>query len=315
MNKILVEVNDLRKTFNPGKRSEVHAVNDVSFNIYEGETFGLVGESGSGKSTTGRIMMKLESISGGEIKYDGVDIEDIKSGKDLMNFRKDVQMIFQDPYASLNPRLTVGDTLSGVLSVHKIGKNHKERTARVYQLLEQVGLNATFYNRYPKEMSGGQCQRVGIARALAVQPKFIIADEAISALDVSIQAQVVNLLIDLKKNENFTYLFIAHDLSMVRFISDRIGVMNSGRMLEIAPADELYKAPLHPYTESLLSAIPVADPEEERRRQRIDYDPSHHTYPDTDDTVAMHEIAPGHWVYCSASQVADLQRKHQSLMA
>lgn len=309
----IVEVKNLKKYFNAGKRNEVRAVNDVSFDIYEGETFGLVGESGSGKSTTGRTIIKLEDITEGEILFKGQNIEDIKNRKDTLEFRNAVQMIFQDPYASLNPRLTVSDTVRGSLDVHRIGKNRKERDKKVNELLEAVGLDSSFANRYPKELSGGQCQRVGIARALAVNPELIIADEAISALDVSIQAQVVNLLIDLKERLNLTYLFIAHDLSMVRFISDRIGVMNSGKILEIAPANELYKAPLHPYTESLLSAIPVADPEVERSRERIEYDRSTHMY-ENEANVGMYEIAPEHFVYCSEDEVEDYKRKYEKLL-
>lgn|SRR5690625_2955903 len=310
----IIEVKNLKKYFNEGKHDEVRAVDDVSFNIYEGETFGLVGESGSGKSTTGRTLIKLEDITDGEILFRGENIEDIRNRKDTLEFRKAVQMIFQDPYASLNPRLTVSDTIRGALEVHNIGKSRQDRNKLVNDLLSSVGLSPAFANRYPKELSGGQNQRVGIARALAVSPDLVIADEAISALDVSIQAQVVNLLIDLKERLNLTYLFIAHDLSMVRFISDRIGVMNSGKLLEIAPANELYKAPLHPYTESLLSAIPVADPEEERHRSRIEYDRQTHMYENTEG-VRMHEIAPEHFVYCSEEEVEPYKTKYEQLMA
>ena len=309
--KSLVEVRNLKKYFNLGKHNEVHAVDDVSFNIYEGETFGLVGESGSGKSTTGRTLIKLEDITEGEVLFEGTNIEEIKGRKNTLSFRKAIQMIFQDPYASLNPRLTVSDTIRGALEVHNIGKNRRDRDQRVRELLISVGLDPSFVNRYPKELSGGQCQRVGIARALAVEPDLIIADEAISALDVSIQAQVINLLIELKEEFNLTYMFIAHDLSMVRFISDRIGVMNSGKLLEIAPANDLYKAPLHPYTESLLSAIPVADPESESQRQRIKYDTSTHEYKDLEN-VSMHEISADHFVYCHADEVEKYKEKYAS---
>ena len=309
----IIEVKNLKKYFNAGKKDEVKAVDDISFNIYEGETFGLVGESGSGKSTTGRTLLKLEDITEGEILFKGQNIEDVRSRKELLNFRNAMQMIFQDPYASLNPRLTVGNTVKGALDVHRIGQNRREQDQMVKELIQAVGLDASFINRYPKELSGGQCQRVGIARALAVEPELIIADEAISALDVSIQAQVVNLLIELKKSMNLTYLFIAHDLSMVRFISDRIGVMNSGKLLEIASSDELYKAPLHPYTESLLSAIPVADPEEERHRQRVTYDRSTHQY-EENEKVAMYEIAPEHFVYCHADEIEGYKIKYEQLL-
>lgn len=311
--KTIVEIKALKQYFNEGKKSEVRAVKDVSFKIYEGETFGLVGESGSGKSTTGRALIKLGEITGGQILYKGEDISQIRRRKDLLNFRKSMQMIFQDPYASLNPRLTVKEIIGGALKVHGLETDSAKRTEKVYELLESVGLNKQFANRYPREFSGGQCQRVGIARALAVQPDFIIADEAISALDVSIQAQVVNLLKELKEYNNLTYLFIAHDLSMVKYISDRIGVMNSGRVLEVSNAKELYAAPLHPYTESLLSAIPTPDPEAERHRVRTEYDPAYHHY-DNLDRVGLHEIAPEHFIYCHEDEVPLYRKKRQKLL-
>lgn len=311
--KPIVEINDLKQYFNAGKKTEVRAVKDVSFSIYEGETFGLVGESGSGKSTTGRALIKLGDITGGQIMYKGRDISSIKKRKDLLTFRKSMQMIFQDPYASLNPRLTVKEIIGGALKVHGMTENSAARTERIYELLESVGLSKQFANRYPKEFSGGQCQRIGIARALAVEPDFIIADEAISALDVSIQAQVVNLLIELKEKNNLTYLFIAHDLSMVKYISDRIGVMNNGRVLEISNADELYIAPLHPYTESLLSAIPTPDPETERSRVRTEYDPKYHHYDDLSQ-VGLHEIAPEHFIYCHSDEVILYKKKREKLL-
>ena len=308
----IIEVIDFDKYYNPGRKNEVRAVNNISFEIYEGETFGLVGESGSGKSTTGRALCKLEEITSGKVYFKGQDIDNIRGRKETLKFRKSMQMIFQDPYASLNPRLTVDDNIRGALKVHKIDKTKKTRDEKVKNLLQSVGLSTSFSNRYPKELSGGQCQRVGIARALAVEPDLIVADEAISALDVSIQAQVINLLIDLKEELELTYLFIAHDLSMVRFISDRIGVMNSGRILEIAPADQLYKVPLHPYTESLLSAIPQADPESERVRTRVNYDSSVHKYINPEE-AKMHEIAPGHFVYCQAHEIDHYEEKYEQL--
>ncbi|OJF92159.1 ABC transporter ATP-binding protein [Alkalibacterium sp. 20] len=311
--KRIVEIKEYKQYFNEGKKSEVRAVKDVSFSIYEGETFGLVGESGSGKSTTGRAIIKLGDITGGQILYKGQDINSIKRRKDLLKFRKSMQMIFQDPYASLNPRLTVKEIIGGALKVHGMETNSAERTKKVHELLESVGLNKQFANRYPKEFSGGQCQRVGIARALAVEPDFIIADEAISALDVSIQAQVINLLKELKEKNNLTYLFIAHDLSMVKYISDRIGVMNRGRILEVSNADELYIAPLHPYTESLLSAIPTPDPEAERHRVRTEYDPGYHHY-DNHNGVGLHEIAPEHFIYCHEDEVPLYRKKRQRLL-
>ncbi len=309
----IVEFENFDKYYNPGKKNEVRAVNNISFEIYEGETFGLVGESGSGKSTTGRALCKLEDITSGTVRFKGQDIDQISGRKDTLKFRKSMQMIFQDPFASLNPRLTVDDNIRGALKVHKIETSKAALDERVKELLQSVGLNTSFSNRYPKELSGGQCQRVGIARALAVEPELIVADEAISALDVSIQAQVINLLIELKDKLELTYLFIAHDLSMVRFISDRIGVMNSGRILEIAPADQLYKVPLHPYTESLLSAIPVADPEVERERTRVTYDTSIHKYINPDE-AKMFEIAPEHFVYCQAHELDHYKEKYKRLI-
>ncbi len=226
MEKRLLEVNNLKQYFNTGSKNEVRAVNDVSFHINEGETFGLVGESGSGKSTTGRTIIRLNQQTDGEILFDGKDVTEIHGKTELTKFRRDVQMIFQDPYASLNPRMKVKDIIAEGIDVNGLAKTPKERDKIVNDLLETVGLNPSHGTRYPHEFSGGQRQRIGIARALAVRPRFIICDEPISALDVSIQAQVVNLLQDLQKEHNLTYLFIAHDLSMVKHISDRIGVMN-----------------------------------------------------------------------------------------
>lgn len=309
----IIQINGLKKTYNEGKNNEVRAVDNVSFDIFEGETFGLVGESGSGKSTMGKLLMKLENVSDGQIIFLGDSIQNKRSRKDLLDFRKNIQMIFQDPYASLNPRMTVKDIIGGPLEVHHLVNSRKERDALVYELLEQVGLSASFANRYPREFSGGQCQRVGIARAIALKPKFIIADEAISALDVSIQAQIVNLLRELKRTQNLTYLFIAHDLSMVKYISNRIGVMNRGKLLELAKSEAIYQTPLHPYTESLLSAIPEPDPEGERRRHRIAYDESQFTYEKDDPKVGLHEIAPEHFVYCHEDEVETYRKKKKQL--
>ncbi|UJF15577.1 ATP-binding cassette domain-containing protein [Jeotgalibaca sp. MA1X17-3] len=311
--KKLLEVKRLNQYFNEGKANEVRAVQDLSFFIYEGETFGLVGESGSGKSTTGKLITKLQEATSGEITFDGKDISHVKKRKDLQAFRKSVQMVFQDPYASLNPKKTVMEIIGGGLEVHGLTQTQAEKEAKVYELLELVGLNPEYATRYPREFSGGQCQRVGIARALAVSPSFIVADEAISALDVSIQAQIVNLMKKLKKERKLTYLFIAHDLSMVKYISDRIGVMNGGRLLEIAPADDLYNCPLHPYTESLLSAVPVPDPDKERQRKRIGYDETFHQYAN-DSEVALYEVAPEHYVYCSKQEIPFLRKKHERAM-
>ena len=277
--KILLEVKNLKQYFPLGRKSVVKAVDDVSFHIYEGETFGLVGESGSGKSTTGRTIIRLYDPTGGEVIFDDKVISNKKLPKDdKVYVNKHMQMIFQDPMACLNPRMTVMDIIAEGLDIHGLCKSKEERTQRVYELLRTVGLNEQHANRYPHEFSGGQRQRIGIARALAVEPKFIIADEPISALDVSIQAQVVNLLRKLQKENGLTYLFIAHDLSMVKYISDRIGVMHKGKLVELASSDDLYENPLHPYTKSLLSAIPLPDPDYEKTRERIKYDPSIHDY-------------------------------------
>lgn len=298
--KKLVEVKHLKQYFNAGKRNEVKAIDDISFDIYEGETFGLVGESGSGKSTTGRSIIRLYTPTAGEIKFEGHDISKIKH-KDMLAFRRQMQMIFQDPYASLNPRMKVKDIIAEGLDIHHLVKNEAARDARVNQLLDLVGLSHDHATRYPHEFSGGQRQRIGVARALAVEPKFIIADEPISALDVSIQAQVVNLLRDIQKEQNLTYLFIAHDLSMVKYISDRIAVMHNGRLMELSTADEVYNHPLHPYTKSLLSAVPLPDPIYERGRQRKDYDD--HLERDGKER-SLKEIVPGHYVLATNDEVA-----------
>lgn len=245
----------------------VQAVDNISFTIREGETLGLVGESGCGKSTTGRTILQLHRPTSGKVLYRDVDLASIKK-EDLRRYRRNIQIIFQDPYASLNPRMTVGNIVGEPLEVHQIG-DRKERRERVKDLLNLVGLNPYFINRYPHEFSGGQRQRIGVARALALNPEFIVCDEPISALDVSIQAQVVNLLEELQEKFNLTYLFIAHDLSMVRHIADRTAVMYLGKIVELADRDELYNHPLHPYTQALLSAVPIPDPVKERNRQRV----------------------------------------------
>ncbi|EMF0277131.1 ATP-binding cassette domain-containing protein [Enterococcus hirae] len=305
MPKKLLEVNGLKQYFNIGKKNEVHAVNDISFHIYEGETFGLVGESGSGKSTTGRTVIRLNEPTDGEIFFDGKDVIKLKGKQEMAKFRREVQMIFQDPYASLNPRMKVRDIIAEGIDVNGLVKSPEERSEKVDELLRTVGLNPSHGTRYPHEFSGGQRQRIGIARALAVNPRFIICDEPISALDVSIQAQVVNLLQDLQKQQQLTYLFIAHDLSMVKHISDRIGVMHNGRLLEMGTSDEIYHHGVHPYTESLLSAIPLPDPDHERQRKRIKYQPE----PEDGQKRTLREIAPEHFVYATEQEVAYYAKK------
>lgn len=296
--KKLVELKNVSLTFNKGKSNEVKAIDDVSFDIYEGEIFGLVGESGSGKTTIGRSILKLYDIDSGTVTFAGNDISSLK-GKDLHDFRKTAQMIFQDPQASLNGRMKIRDIIAEGIDIHKLAKTKEEREAKVKELIDLVGLNEDHLSRYPHEFSGGQRQRIGIARALAVNPHFIVADEPISALDVSIQAQVVNLMQKLQHEQGLTYLFIAHDLSMVKYISDRIGVMHWGKLLEVGPADEIYHNPIHPYTKSLLSAIPEPDPERERKRQHLIYDSS---IENDGESRQMYEIRPGHFVYATEAE-------------
>ncbi|AOT69794.1 ABC transporter ATP-binding protein [Geosporobacter ferrireducens] len=272
-NEILLEVKNLkkyfpvRKGFFGGETQYVQAVDDVSFYIRKGETLGLVGESGCGKSTTGRTIIRLYDPTAGEVIFNGAEIGMMKE-KEMLPFRKKMQMIFQDPYASLNARMTVGDIIGEPLDIHGLA-SEKERLEIVHDLLKKVGLAPDHAVRYPHEFSGGQRQRIGIARALAVKPEFIICDEPISALDVSIQAQVVNMLEDLQNEMGLTYLFIAHDLSMVRHISNRVGVMYLGKLVEIADRNELYEHPAHPYTQALLTAIPIPDPDVSKSKQRI----------------------------------------------
>ena len=266
----LLEVKNLKKYFemNDGlfKTKQLKAVNDVSFFIKKGETLGLVGETGCGKTTVGRTILNLYEPTGGEIIFNG---KPIKTKQDIAEFHKKATMVFQDPYSSLNPRMTVEDIIAEPLDVHKLYKTKEERRAKVLELMGRVGLNSEHASRYAHEFSGGQRQRIGIARALAVNPEFIICDEPVSALDVSIQAQVINMFEELQKELNLTYLFIAHDLLVVRYISDRIAVMYLGRIVELASSDEIYDHPLHPYTQSLISAVPIPDPNTARTNKRI----------------------------------------------
>ena len=271
-NDVILEVKNLCKYFPVdkgmfAKKSYVKAVDDVSFTIKRGETLGIVGESGCGKTTTGRTILKLYEPTSGQIIFNGEDITNY-SEKKMVSLRKNMQMIFQDPYASLNPRMTVGDIIGEAIDIHGLYKG-EEREKRIRFLLDKVGLNGSHINRYAHEFSGGQRQRIGIARALAVQPDFIVCDEPISALDVSIQAQVINMLEELQEEMGLTYLFIAHDLSMVKHISTHIGVMYLGKMVEKGPADDVYMKPKHPYTQALLSAVPIPDPKEAKSNKRI----------------------------------------------
>ena len=274
--KVLLEITNLRKYFAVKgnifrRRRYVQAVEDVSFSIYKGETLGLVGESGCGKTTLGRTIIRLYEPTSGRIVYDGTPIYDSeqKIAVDMLPYRRKMQIIFQDPSASLDPRMTVGEIVGEALDIHKLCPGKAERRERINQLLDEVGLNTEHANRFPHEFSGGQQQRVGIARALAVEPEFIVCDEPISALDVSIQSQVVNMLEDLQAEKHLTYLFIAHDISVVRHISNRIGVMYLGQMVELGESYELCSHPIHPYTQTLLSAVPLPDPVKSRARQRI----------------------------------------------
>ena len=331
-NEYLVQVEHLKEYFPVragfGRTIPLKAVDNVSFSIRPGETLGLVGESGCGKTTVGRTLLQLYKPTGGRIIFDGQVIYDSgeqydengrlkvdANGKpilgkkvqvDMLPYRKQMQMVFQDPYSSLNPRMTVEDIIGEPLDVHKLCKNKKERRERVMELMELVGLNAEHAMRYPHEFSGGQRQRIGVARAVVMNPELIIADEPVSALDVSIQAQVINLLNDLRHKLGLTILFIAHDLSVVKYFSDRIGVMYFGKMVELATSDELFAHPLHPYTKSLLSAIPLPDPHYEKQRKRIKYEPlAEHDY--SVDKPSMREVAPGHFVQCNDAEFARYQ--------
>ncbi len=301
--KPILEVKNLSMTFQNkgkrGKKSVVKAIDNVSFEIYPGEIFGLVGESGCGKTTTGRTIIRLYDPTGGEMYYNGRCISG-KMTNELRRFLTDnIAMIFQDPVSSLNPRMTIQEIIGEGLEIRGID-NEAIRNNLIAEILEKVGLQREHATRYPHEFSGGQRQRIGIARALVVKPSMIIADEPVSALDVSIQAQVINLLQEIKEHMELTILFIAHDLSVVKYFSDRIGVMYFGKLVEVAPSDMLFEHPIHPYTRSLLSAIPQPDPISERKRKHIYYDPNMHDY--SVQSPAMQEILPGHFVYASDSE-------------
>lgn len=326
MSENLVEVKHLQQYFPAGgmgkNKQYVQAVDDVSFAIRKGETLGLVGESGCGKTTTGRTLLRLYEPTDGTIIYDGKVLFDKKEkiAVDMLPYRRRMQIVFQDPYASLDPRMTIGDIVGEGIDIHHLCANAKERHDKIISLLERVGLNSEHANRYPHEFSGGQRQRVGIARALAVDPEFIVCDEPVSALDVSIQAQVVNMFEDLQQEMGLTYLFIAHDLNIVKYISDRIAVMYLGNVVELASSDELYKNTLHPYSQALLSAVPIPDPAEEAQKKRIIISgdvPSPINTPKgcnfagrcpracdqcKESKPALQEITPGHFVACHLVQ-------------
>lgn len=289
----LLSIRNLQKHFDLGKGSILKAVDDITFDIYEKETLGLVGESGSGKSTTGRTILRLHEATGGEVLYEGFNLNNL-TANEMKDMRKHMQIIFQDPYASLDPRMKVVDIIGEALDVHGLAENKQDRFEKVVDLLELVGLDPSFAMRYPHEFSGGQRQRIGIARALAVNPKFIVCDEPLSALDASIQSQIVELLEELQEKLGLAYMFIAHDLSMVKRISDRVAVMYNGNIVELAESEELFSNPIHPYTKKLLSAIPVPDPAYEATRKKQTSDEEVSSF-DTFSTV-FQEVSPNHWV-------------------
>ena len=312
-NEPLLSVKGLKQYFPVSKKFTVRAVDNISFDIYPGETYGLVGESGSGKSTTGRSIIRLYDPTEGTILFNGEDISKKLTAKQEKMLRSDMQMVFQDPMASLNPHKKILDTIAMGLDAHNPHMDQNERVERVSKMMEMVGLNPAYMNRYPNQFSGGQRQRIGLGRALIMNPKLVIADEAISALDVSIQAQVVNLMKDIQKETNVAYLFIAHDLSVVRFISDRIAVIYKGRIVELAEAEELFHHPLHPYTKALLSAVPIPDPEIEKKKKLLIYDPTLHDY--TISKPQWVEITEGHFVYGNEPELEKYRAEIEAINA
>lgn len=311
MNKeVMLEVKELCKYFETKRGRQSHvvkAVDNVSFEVYKGETLGLVGESGCGKTTCGRTIIRLYNPTSGEVYLKGKKISGDLSLKERMDVTKKMQMVFQDPIASINPRMTVEEIIGEGLKIQGM-KSASKRREYVYKALEEVGLVKEHATRYPHEFSGGQRQRIGIARAIITKPEFLIADEPISALDVSIQAQIMNLLYDLKDKNDLTVLFIAHDLSVVKYFSDRIGVMYFGKLVELADSKELFRRPLHPYTQSLLSAIPQPDPYYEKKRKRMFYDPSTHDY--ETESPELREVFPNHYVYATVKEVEALRKEY-----
>ncbi|MGX8704272.1 MAG: ATP-binding cassette domain-containing protein [bacterium] len=308
---VILSIKHVDITFETGSKKKFKAVKNANFDIYKGETFALVGESGSGKTTLGRAIMRINPCSAGEIVFEGKRISGKISREEDRNVVRNIQMIFQDPAASLNERATIDYCVSEGLYNFHLYENEKDRVAKVDAALESVGLLPEHKSRYPHEFSGGQRQRVGIARAMIMEPKFIVADEPISALDVSIRAQVLNLMNKLKAEKNLTYLFIAHDLSVVRFIADRIAVIYRGEIVEIAESETLFEYPIHPYTVALLSAVPMPDPIVEKNRKHIVYDPS--KLEQTDEERELRELRPGHFVFCTKNEYAEYEKKISQL--
>jgi oligopeptide transport system ATP-binding protein len=306
---VVIQVKDMRVEFDLGRGNVLRAVKDVSFDVYKGETLGIVGESGSGKTTIIRAMLGINDLAGGEVMFKGKNICGKLSRKEKKAVKKDIQMIFQDPAASLNERATVDYIISEGLYNFGLYDSEEERLQKVAKALDSVGLLKEHMSRYPHEFSGGQRQRIGIARALVIEPEVILADEPISALDASIRAQVLNLMKDLQNQAGYTYIFIAHDLSVVRYIADRIAVIHKGNIVELAETEALFANPIHPYTRSLLSAIPVPDPEIERNKVHIHYDGSEHDY--SEQGPSLREIAPGHFVFCNDAEEADYKKRYK----